>query len=207
MNKIEIYNQKGEIVGEEEVKFPFAKIKIKPELIHQAVVAILASRRNTIAHTKKRGEVRGGGKKPWRQKGTGRARAGSIRSPIWRGGGVVFGPRKEKNFFQKINKKIKKKAILMCLKDKFERKKIIVLEKFEPIEKTREFEKILMNLPIKKNKTLFFTDNEILKRVSRNLPYLKLNSPLSGLNLIDLLGAEYFLTTKEIFKKLEKNYS
>ena len=101
---VNTYNQKGEKVGQTLLPREIFGVEINPDLVHQVVVSQMANRRKVIAHTKTRGEVRGGGKKPWRQKGTGRARHGSIRSPIWKGGGVVFGPRKEKIFKKEIPK-------------------------------------------------------------------------------------------------------
>jgi large subunit ribosomal protein L4 len=104
-------------------------VEINPDLIHQVVVAQTANRRRVIAHTKGRGEVRGGGKKPWRQKGTGRARHGSIRSPLWKGGGVTFGPTKERTFKKEINKKMKRKALFMVLTAKAKNNLLLVLDK------------------------------------------------------------------------------
>ena len=102
--KTELYNQNAEVIGEAELPDRIFGVKMNPDLVHQVLVAQMANSRQVIAHTKGRGEVRGGGKKPWRQKGTGRARHASIRSPIWKGGGVAFGPTKERNFEKKRNK-------------------------------------------------------------------------------------------------------
>ncbi len=205
---IDVYNQDGEKVGKTNVSSKVFGIQPKPELIHFVVVAILSNLRKPWAHTKTRGEVRGGGRKPWRQKGTGRARAGSIRSPLWRGGGVVFGPRKERVYKKKVNKKVKRLALKMALSDKFLNKKIIVLDKIElPKIKTKEMEKILEKLSIKKNKTLLILEKKDDKIFlsSRNLPYLKF-SLANNLNLIDILNAQYLLTTKEGIKEIEKTY-
>jgi len=100
MRNIDILNYKGEKVDVFELPTKISSIKIKPGLVHFVATAKLSNLRKSTAHTKTRGEVRGGGRKPWRQKGTGRARAGSIRSPIWKGGGVIFGPRKTRNSFK-----------------------------------------------------------------------------------------------------------
>lgn len=131
-----LYNQKGEEVGTTLLPKDIFDVKINPDLIHQVIVSQMANRRKVVAHTKDRGEVRGGGKKPWRQKGTGRARHGSIRSPLWRGGGVTFGPRKEKIFKKKIPKKMKRKALFMVLSDKFKNNLLIVLDELK-LEKTK----------------------------------------------------------------------
>jgi len=142
--KTNIYNQKAEPVGEIELADKVFGMPANKNLVHQAVVAQMANSRQVLAHTKDRSEVRGGGKKPWRQKGTGRARAGSNRSPIWKGGGVTFGPRKNRNFSKKINKKMRKKAVLMALSDKVANGNLLVIEKLD-IDgyKTKVFNKMI----------------------------------------------------------------
>ena len=147
MAKLNIYNQKAEKTGDIEVSDKVFGVKMSEALIHQAVVAQMANERQVIAHTKGRAEVRGGGKKPWKQKGTGRARAGSSRSPIWIGGGVTFGPTKERNFSKKINKKMKQKALLMAISDRVKNGEIIVLDNLDTEEfKTKVFDGILKNI-------------------------------------------------------------
>ncbi|MDD5071998.1 MAG: 50S ribosomal protein L4 [Patescibacteria group bacterium] len=142
--KINIYNQKAEVVGEMDLSDKVFGVPANKGLVHQAVVAQMANNRQVLAHTKDRSEVRGGGRKPWRQKGTGRARAGSSRSPIWTGGGVTFGPRKDRNFSKNINKKMRKKAILMVLSDKVANGNFLVMDKLEIDEyKTKVFNKII----------------------------------------------------------------
>lgn len=127
MNKtVSIYNQSGEAVGEIKLNPSIFGVAVNPAVVHQVVVGLQAQARKVIADTKGRGEVRGGGKKPWKQKGTGRARHGSTRSPIWRGGGVTFGPTSDENYTLKINKKVKKAALLMSLSDKAEKNMTIV---------------------------------------------------------------------------------
>ncbi|MGC9049086.1 MAG: 50S ribosomal protein L4 [Patescibacteria group bacterium] len=207
---ISVYNQLGEKVGTVRLSTEVFGVKPKVELIQSVVTAMLANLRKPWAHTKTRGEVRGGGRKPWRQKGTGRARAGSIRSPLWRGGGVIFGPRKERNYTQKINKKVRRKALLMTLSDKAMDKKIIVLDEIKlENKKTKEFSQILQKLPVKAKKYLFIYQpkkEKELTRAARNISNLKILS-IENLNLLDILKYDYLLTTKETLKEIEKKFA
>ncbi|MBU0722076.1 50S ribosomal protein L4 [Patescibacteria group bacterium] len=142
--QINIYNQNAERVGDLKLSDKVFGVKVNNDLVHQATVTQMANQRQVIAHTKDRSEVRGGGRKPWRQKGTGRARHGSSRSPIWIGGGVTFGPRNDRNFKKRINKKMKQNAIFMVLSDKVANNHFAVLDKFEIIEfKTKFFNQII----------------------------------------------------------------
>jgi len=133
MPSVKVYNIKGESIGQ--VELPESHFGIKPStsLIYSVVIAQEANKRTTKANTKTRGEVAGGGRKPWRQKGTGRARQRSIRSPQWVGGGITFGPRKERNYSIKINRKAKRSALFMILSDRVSHDKFVVVDKF-PIE-------------------------------------------------------------------------
>jgi len=124
----EVYNQKGKAVGKISLPETIFGLPWNGDLVHQVVNAMQANARTPVAHTKTRGEVRGGGKKPWRQKGTGRARHGSSRSPIWVGGGVAHGPRNEKSYEQKINKKMRVKALLTVLSEKWKKGQILFVE-------------------------------------------------------------------------------
>src|SRR3989339_770912 len=126
--KVPVYNQKGETVSEMELPKEILEVSPNPDLVHHVVVAQQANRRQIIAHTKTRGEVRGGGKKPWRQKGTGRARHGSIRSPLWKGGGVTFGPRNDRVYEQDINRKMRRKALMVILSDKARTNTLLIVD-------------------------------------------------------------------------------
>ena len=126
--QIKLFNQSGEMIGEFDLPDRIFGVAMNANLVQQVLEAQLANSRQVLAHTKGRGEVRGGGRKPWRQKGTGRARHGSIRSPIWKGGGATFGPTKERNFEKKINKKMKRTALFMALSSKLKDKELMVLE-------------------------------------------------------------------------------
>lgn len=128
--KLPVYNTKGVEVKKIEVSDAIFGLKWNADLVHQAVTSILSNARTPIAHTKNRGEVRGGGKKPWQQKGTGQARHGSRRSPIWVGGGITFGPRNEKDYSRKINKKMRAKALATVLSQKIRDNELILVESF-----------------------------------------------------------------------------
>ena len=145
--KVKVYNQIAEEVGEQELSPDVFGLEINEALVHQVATAQMANQRQTLAHTKVRNEVRGGGKKPWKQKGTGRARAGSSRSPIWIGGGITFGPRKDVNFSKKVNDKMKQKATLMALSDRAKTENLAVLDKLELKEsKTKKANEIVSNI-------------------------------------------------------------
>lgn len=208
MPKVTVYNMEGKEIGQQELNPKIFAVKGNASLVHQAVIAQMANKRKVLAHTKTRGEVRGGGIKPWNQKGTGRARHGSIRSPLWVGGGVVFGPRKNRNFSQKINKKMKRKAILMCLSDKTVNQKLVLLDRLEmPEIKTKKMLEILSRLPSKGRKTLIIlptVDNKIIKSANNivNIKTIKADS----LNVVDVLNYDYLLVPEESIKVMEKVY-
>jgi len=203
-----IYNIQGEKTGTIELSEKIFGLKINNDLVYQAIAVQMAGRRTPLAHTKERGEVRGGGRKPWRQKGTGRARHGSIRSPIWRGGGITFGPRKEKVFAKKINKKAKRKALLMALSSKVKDKELVILDKLELKEpKTKLMAEIISKLFKKQPSVLVATakKDEKIIRANRNLPYTK-TIAANSLNIIDLLSFKYLFLDKEAIKVIEKTY-
>jgi large subunit ribosomal protein L4 len=142
-----LYNQQGEKVKEVVLNPAIFEVVGNVGLVHQVVVAQSNNSRQVLAHTKDRSEVSGGGIKPWKQKGTGRARHGSIRSPIWVGGGVTFGPTKDRNFTQKINKKMKRKALLMCLSDRAQDQSLVLVDSLDMEDnKTKNFVAVLENL-------------------------------------------------------------
>ena len=126
-----VYNQAGKEAGTVTLPEKIFGLKWNADLVHQVVRAMQANARGPVAHTKDRGEVRGGGKKPWKQKGTGRARHGSIRSPIWKGGGATHGPRKERDYTQKINKKMKTKALFTLLSRKWRDGEVVLVENLD----------------------------------------------------------------------------
>ncbi|HDZ54428.1 MAG TPA: 50S ribosomal protein L4 [Candidatus Nealsonbacteria bacterium] len=206
--KIEIYNQNGEKIGQVLLPKEIFDIKINLDLVHQVLVSQMANRRRVIAHTKGRGEVRGGGRKPWRQKGTGRARASSIRSPIWRGGGVTFGPTKDRVFKKKINKKMKRKALLIVLSAKAKEKLIIVLDDLKLEKpKTKEILNIFRKILSPKISALIALpkkDEKIL-RAGRNIPGLQIMEA-RNLNVFDLLSSKYLIMPKETIKTIKETF-
>lgn len=221
--KLNIYNQKAEQTGEIEVSEKIFGVKAKSALLHQAMVAQMANERQVLAHTKTKGEVRGGGKKPWKQKGTGRARAGSSRSPLWIGGGVTFGPTNERNFKKRINKKMKQNAIMMVLSDRTSNDNLVVLDKLEMEEyKTEIFNKMLKNLEEKvlctlidakerrknvKRSILVLNDkkDDKVKRSGRNLAGVEMSN-LDNINVLDLLKYKSVIITVDGIKKIEERY-
>jgi len=211
--KYPLYNQKGEERGTVLLPKNIFEVKINNDLIHQVVLSQSANRRQVLAHTKDRSEVSGGGRKPWRQKGTGRARHGSIRSPIWRGGGVTFGPTKGRVFSKRIPKKMKRKALLMALSAKASESLIIVLDKME-IEKpkTKEMAGLLKLLRSKiknldqgsaliilseKDKNVFLS--------ARNIPALK-TMEAKNMNVLDLLSFKYLIMSKPSIKVIQETF-
>ncbi len=210
MIKVITYNLEGEKSGTIELPENIFGVKISNDLIHQAVNTQMANKRYHFADAKDRSEVRGGGKKPWRQKGTGRARHGSIRSPLWRGGGVTFGPLKERIFKKKINKKAKRKALFMVLSSKVNDKELIILDELkinEPktkimagildkIFKENEKPRVLIAIPKKE---------ENIIRSAKNIADSKIILA-DSLNIIDLLSYKYLLLDKEGIKVIEKTY-
>lgn len=206
-----VYNQKGEKTGSIKLAKEIFGLPWNPNLVHQVMESLRANLRRPFAHAKGRGEVRGGGKKPWRQKGTGRARHGSIRSPIWIGGGVTHGPTKERVYLKKINKKMKRKALFVSLSRKLKEKEIVVLDKIEMKEpKTKKAKEILTNLSgiagfeslkRKEPSLLVLTAGSVsdINRPFRNLPKVKVIEA-RNLNLLDLLCYRYLILTKEAVK-------
>jgi len=207
MVKATVYNTAGQEVGNVTLEPRVFGVTVKPALVAQAVRTQLANRRVAVAHTKTRSEVRGGGKKPWRQKGTGRARHGSIRSPLWKGGGVTFGPRPDRNYSLKMNKKARRQALLMALSDKAQHKKLVVLDTLElPAIKTKNFLHSIAKLPLKKTfLTIVPKSNQTIIRSARNLPYTKVITA-DSLNVVDILAYDSLFCPKEALPIITKTY-
>jgi large subunit ribosomal protein L4 len=205
MAKVALYNNQGKESGSLDLNDDVFGVKSKMAVIHQVYNALMSNLREPWAHSKNKGEVRGGGKKPWRQKGTGRARHGSIRSPIWRGGGVTFGPLNTRNYKQKINKKMNKQAVRMCLSDKILESKFFAIEDLINEDgKTKSMAKLRLALPGSGRTTLLLVSkqDEMLKRSTRNLPKFNLQLA-SDVNVVDLLHNQYVFATKSAIEALE----
>ncbi len=201
--KVSTYNQKGDQTGTIELPDSVFGLKLNPDLVQQVATSQAANLRVPVAHARGRSEVRGGGKKPWRQKGTGRARHGSIRSPIWKGGGVTHGPLKEKIYKKKINRKMAKKALYMVLSAKAKDKELVVMENLElPQAKTRLAAEIFRNINkafpgIEKGKgaLVAFSPHEVKTKIAfKNLPYVGIDE-VRNLNARQVLRYKYLVLT------------
>ena len=205
MVTVKVYNQEGKEIENLGLNEAVFGLPWNADLVSQALRVFLANKRQVLASTKDRAQVRGGGRKPWRQKGTGRARHGSIRSPLWRHGGVTFGPTKERNFKLKINKKMTLKAFLTALSAKAKDNEILVFNELKlAAPKTKEAAKIMANFPKVKNGLLLVKD-ENLKMAFRNLPNVTVSN-INNLNILDVLRYQYLIFTKDGVERLNKNY-
>jgi len=187
--------------------------KTNQDLVYQVVTSQMSNRRQNIAHTKTRSETRGGGKKPWRQKGTGRARHGSIRSPIWRGGGVTFGPSRDKIFKKKINEKMARKATAVVLSEKLRSDSLLVVDNITLKDnKTKEMAEIVKNMTkavkkIKPNDSILLittTPDEGIRRSSMNLPRVNI-AEARNINALDLLSFKYAVILKDAVAVIAQN--
>lgn len=204
MPKVALYNQSGTQIGEVELNDSVFGIEPNEHVMHEAVVMQRASLRQGTHKTKVRSEVSGGGRKPWRQKGTGRARQGSIRSPQWRGGGTVFGPV-PRSYSYKLPKKVRRLAIKSALSSKVLEENILVVDQltFEK-PKTKEFIGFLNNLSVQ-TKALVVTEdlNENVYLSARNIPGITVVTA-KGINVLDVLNHEKLIMTKSAVEKVEE---
>ncbi|MCH7905333.1 MAG: 50S ribosomal protein L4 [Armatimonadetes bacterium] len=206
--KVKLYTQTGKAKGTVDLPDEIFDVPMNADLLHQAVRVATSRRRRTLAHAKDRSEVRGGGRKPWRQKGTGRARHGSIRSPLWRGGGVTFGPRNDQHFARSLPQAMRRKALAIALSAKAREGEIAVLEKIELAEaKTKYMAEVVKSISTgvfgvdtaKRKPTILVATarrDEKLTRASRNLPGLR-ERPAKDLNVIDVLSSRYLVFSKD----------
>ena len=202
MPKVPLRNSRNEQVGEVELNDEIFNVSIKSHLLHEVVNMQLAKRRSGTASTKGRSEVRGSGRKPWRQKGTGRARAGTRGSPIWRGGGVTFGP-KPRDFTPKVNKKIRKQALKMALTSKCNEDQIVVLDNLDLQEiKTKAIVDLMQVFEIASVLVVIPERNDFLEKSARNVPHTKVLRS-EGLNVYDILKYQNLVVMKDAVPKIE----
>ena len=205
------YTAKGAKGGSVELADDVFGVKPNNHVMHLAVLRELANGRSGSANTKTRGEVRGGGKKPWKQKGTGRARAGSIRSPLWKGGGVIFGP-KPRSFAFDMPKKMRRLAIKSALSVAVLEQKLRVVDSFAFLTapKTKELNEFVISLGLKTKKVLILADyksddNQHLMLAARNLPELKLRLPLN-LSVKDIILADAVIATEQALQEINERF-
>lgn len=204
MPKVALYNVSGAQVGEFELAESVFGIEPNAYVLHDAVVMQLASQRQGTSKVKTRSEVRGGGRKPWKQKGTGRARQGSIRSPQWKGGGIVFGPTPRSYAF-KLPRKVRRLAIKSALSSKVIAEEIVVLDQLSINQpRTKDFIAILKNLKAdRKALVVTSTFDENVALSTRNIPGVKFLAA-DGINVLDVLGYDKLIITQEAVKKVEE---
>ena len=206
MANVSVYNIEGNEVGSIELNDAVFGVEVNEHLVHMAVVNQLANNRQGTQSAKTRSEVSGGGRKPWRQKGTGHARQGSTRSPQWTGGGVVFAP-KPRDYSFKMNKKEKRIALLSALSSKVADNKIVVLDAFNLDEvKTKKFAEVMSNLKVDKALVVIEGENKNVVLSGRNIPTVKV-SATNEINTYDVLKYETLVVTKAAVEKLEEVYA
>ena len=206
MANVSVYNIEGKEVGKIDLSDAVFGVEVNEHLVHMAVVSQLANNRQGTQKAKTRSEVSGGGRKPWRQKGTGHARQGSTRSPQWTGGGVVFAP-KPRDYSFKMNKKEKRIALLSALSSKVADNKIVVLDAFNLDEvKTKKFAEVMSNLKVDKALVVIEGENKNVVLSGRNIPTVKV-SATNEINTYDVLKYETLVVTKAAVEKLEEVYA
>lgn len=204
--KIPLYNLEGKEQGTTALPKEIFEIEMNADLVHQVVLGQQSNRKQITAHAKDRSEVRGGGKKPWRQKGTGRARHGSIRSPLWKGGGVTFGPRKEKNLEKKIPIKMRRKALFMVLSSKAKDNEILAIESLATEKpKTKPMAKLFKKLLKGSGLVAISENNKNTIKSIRNIAGLDV-IVAKDLNVLELMNHKYLVLEKEAIKKIEETF-
>jgi large subunit ribosomal protein L4 len=199
----DVFNTAAQKVGEAELNDGVFAIEVKTSVLHDVVKMQLAGRRSGNASTKTRGELRGGGAKPWRQKGTGRARSGTKNSPVWRGGGTVFGP-KPRDYDHKLPKRVRRQALKMALSARMAEGNLVVLDSFSmDAIKTKEFVKIMRNFSFEDCLLVAEEENTNLKLSARNAVGYKV-LPVQGLNVHDILKYSKLMVEQSTLEQLEK---
>jgi len=206
MANVSVYNMEGSAVGSMELNDAIFGVEINEHLVHMAVVQQLANKRQGTQSAKTRSEVSGGGRKPWRQKGTGHARQGSIRAPQWKGGGVVFAP-KPRDYSFKMNKKEKRAALKSALTSRVQDEKFFVLDelKLDAI-KTKDFVKVLNNLKVSKALVVLGDKDFVIEKSAANVPGVK-TAIVSTINVYDIMKYDTVITTKAGVEKIEEVYA
>lgn len=207
MTTVNLYNIEGKKTGSIDLPETIFGLESNGALLHQVYVSQSANRRIGSASTKKRSDVRGGGRKPWKQKGTGNARAGSIRNPIWRGGGIVFGPSKDKNFSKSINAKMKRNSMLVALSEKARSGKICIIESLVLDEiKTRKMSDLFNNIEIKTSALVGLSSSERnTYKAIRNIEKKKA-CEVEKFNTYDIMNSDFIVISKEGIKILESQF-
>lgn len=208
MAKVDVYKVDGSKTGVIELPDHLFAVEVQSSVITEAVRIQEANARTIYASTKDRSEVRGGGRKPWKQKGTGRARHGSRRSPIWIGGGITFGPTTLRNFALKINKKAKRKALAAVLSDRLSAGQLIVVDQFDPEATTKKVAQMRKALPGSDRSAVVISSHEdkAIVRGVRNIPKTGILAAQS-LNVRDLLKYQYIITSKTAIEKMIEVYA
>ena len=206
MANVSVYNMEGKEVGTIELNDAVFGVEVNEHLVHMAVVQQLANNRQGTQKAKTRSEVSGGGRKPWRQKGTGHARQGSTRAPQWTGGGIVFAP-KPRDYSFKMNKKEKRIALLSALSSKVAESKIVVLDEFKLDEiKTKKFVEVMNNLKVENALVVLEGENKNVVLSGRNIPSVKVTAT-NEINTYDVLKYTTLVVTKAAVEKLEEVYA
>lgn len=205
---VPVYNQEGQKIEEIELPSAIFEVEKNSDLVYQVATSHMSNKRQVIAHTKHRGEVSGGGKKPWAQKHTGRARQGSIRSPLWRHGGVAFGPRSERVYKKTINEKMNRKALLTVLSEKARNNFIVVVSVLSlEAPKTKVLNAIMRKLPCDAKKSVLLLPGiqKTVALAAQNIPFLTVRSP-KDLNILDLLSSKFLIMQKESIQTLADRF-
>ncbi len=205
MANVKVFNISGSEVGTIDLNDNIFAVEVNTHVMHQAVVQYLANQRQGTQSALTRAEVRGGGRKPWRQKGTGRARQGSIRSPQWTGGGVVFAP-KPRDYSFKLNKKVKRLALKSALTTKVNDGKLVVVDELTVNPKTKEMAAVLNNLNAAKALVVVEDNNNNAVIAARNIPTVKTAS-VNTINVYDVLKYDSLVLTKAVVEKIEEVYA
>lgn len=206
MANVKVFNMSGSEVGSIDLNDSIFAVEVNEHVMHQAVVQYLANQRQGTQSARTRSEVRGGGRKPWRQKGTGRARQGSIRAPQWTGGGVVFAP-KPRDYSFKLNKKVKRLALKSALTTKVNEGKLVVIDSLELNSfKTKEMASVLKNVNVNKALIVVEDGNDNAVISARNIPTVKTAS-VGTINVYDILKYDSMVVTKAAVEKIEEVYA